>query len=97
MFHQANQGPLCVSFRTRNGSAHKAGEVVLILLRGGILTVFSSSTGTWDTFSSYGGDAHSKLVCSDTSGRLSSYDRHLRNLHEAWQGNTDTSRSEAGD
>ena len=36
-------------------------------------------------------------VCSVTSGLLSSYDGHLRNLHEAWQGNTDPSRGEAGD
>ena len=31
------------------------------------------------------------------SGLLSSYEGHLRNLLEAWQGNTDTSRGEAGD
>ena len=36
-------------------------------------------------------------VSSATSGLLSSYDGHLRNLHEAWQGNTDPSRGEAGD
>ena len=36
-------------------------------------------------------------VCSSTSGLLSSYEGHLRNLHEAWQGNTDASRGEAGD
>ena len=35
-------------------------------------------------------------VCSVTSGLLSSYEGHLRNLLEAWQGNTDTSRGEAG-
>ena len=28
---------------------------------------------------------------------LSSYEEHLRNLLEAWQGNTDPSQSEAGD
>ena len=37
------------------------------------------------------------LVCSVTSGLLSSYKGHLRNSHEAWQGNTDASRGEAGD
>ena len=31
------------------------------------------------------------------SGLLSTYEGHLRNLHEAWQGNTDASRGEAGD
>ena len=36
-------------------------------------------------------------VCSVASGLLSSYNGHLWNLHEAWQGNTDTFRSEAGD
>ena len=36
-------------------------------------------------------------VFSATSGLLSSYEGHLRNLHEAWQGNTDDSRGEAGD
>ena len=35
-------------------------------------------------------------VCSATSGLLSSYEGHVRNLHDAWQGNTDASRSEAG-
>ena len=36
-------------------------------------------------------------VCSATSGLLSSYEGHLRNLHEAWHGNADASRGEAGD
>ena len=36
-------------------------------------------------------------VCSVTSGLLSSYEGHLRNLLEAWQGNTDASRGEVGD
>ena len=36
-------------------------------------------------------------VCSSTSELLSSYEGHLRNLHEAWQGNTDTSQGEVGD
>ena len=36
-------------------------------------------------------------VCSATSGLLSSYEGYLRNLHEAWQGNTDASCGEAGD
>ena len=36
-------------------------------------------------------------VCSATSGLLSSYDEHLKNLNEAWQGNTDGSGGEVGD
>ena len=35
-------------------------------------------------------------VCSLTSGLLSSYKGHLRNLHEVWQGNKEASRGEAG-
>ena len=36
-------------------------------------------------------------VCSVTSGVLSRYEGHLRNLHKAWQGNTDAAQGEAGD
>ena len=36
-------------------------------------------------------------VCSAMSGLLPSYEGQLRKLHEAWQGNTDASRGEAGD
>ena len=36
-------------------------------------------------------------VCSATSGLLSNYEGHLRNLIEAWQGNMDASRGEVGD
>ena len=36
-------------------------------------------------------------VCTATSGFLSSYEGHIRNLLEAWQGNRDASRGEAGD
>ena len=32
-----------------------------------------------------------------TSGLLYSYEGYLRNLLEAWQGNTDASRGEAGE
>ena len=35
--------------------------------------------------------------CSATSGLLSSYDGHLRNLNDAWQDITDTSGGESGD
>ena len=34
---------------------------------------------------------------SVTSGLLSSYEGHLRNLHDAWHCNTDASRGEGGD
>ena len=37
------------------------------------------------------------FVCSVTSGLISSYDGHLRNLNYAWQYNTDASGVEAGD
>ena len=36
-------------------------------------------------------------VCTATSGLLSSYKGHLRNLHKAWHCNKDASRDEAGD
>ena len=36
-------------------------------------------------------------VRSASSGLLSSYEGHLRNLFEAWQGNSYVSRGEAGD
>ena len=59
-------------------------------------------------FSSYGGNLGYILelrrgwpfktcVCSATSGLLSSYEGQPRNLHEAWQGNMDTSGGEVGD
>ena len=35
--------------------------------------------------------------CSATYGLLSSYEGHLRNLLEAWQGNMDASQCEAED
>ena len=37
------------------------------------------------------------FVCSATSGLLSSYDGHLRNLNYAWQDNMDAFGGEAGD
>ena len=36
-------------------------------------------------------------VCSATSGLLSSYEGHLRNLHEAWHGNTGAYGGKPGD
>ena len=41
--------------------------------------------------------AISNFVCLATSGHLSSYDGHLRNLNYAWKDNTDASGGEAGD
>ena len=41
--------------------------------------------------------AINNFVCLATSGLLSSYDGHLRNLNYAWQDNTDASGGEAGD
>ena len=37
------------------------------------------------------------FVCSETSGLLSSYDGHLRNLIWAWQDNMDASGGDTGD
>ena len=37
------------------------------------------------------------FVCPVTSGLLSCYDGHLRNLNYAWEDNTDASGGEAGD
>ena len=42
------------------------------------------------------GMALQTCVCSVTSGLLSNYEGHLTNLFEAWQGNRDASRGEAG-
>ena len=43
------------------------------------------------------GKSLNTFVCSPTSGHLSCYDGHLRNLNEAWQENMDASGGEAGD
>ena len=43
------------------------------------------------------GVALKTFVCSATSGLLSSYDGHLRNVNSAWQDHMDTSGGEAGD
>ena len=43
------------------------------------------------------GVAIKTFVCSVTSGFLSSYNGHLRNLNYAWQDDTDASGSDAGD
>ena len=43
------------------------------------------------------GVAIKTFVCSSTSGLLSSYDVHLRNLNYAQQDNTDASGGEVGD
>ena len=48
-------------------------------------------------FSSYARVAIKNFVCSSTSGLLSSYDVHLRNLNYAKQDNTDATGGEAGD
>ena len=43
------------------------------------------------------GNSLKTFVCSATSGLLSSYDGHLRNINSAWQDNMDASGGEAGD
>ena len=65
----------------------------------GEVSWFFSSCG-WNMayiFELWRGWPFKTCVCSATSGLLSSYERQLRNLLEAWQGNMDTFRSEAGD
>ena len=42
------------------------------------------------------GVAIKNFLCSGTSGLLSSYDGHLRNLNYTWQENMDASGGEAG-
>ena len=83
---------------TRNCSACNAGVSGLISQRAGRLIIFlelrrdpgvcSRVTARVDI---------SNFVCLVTSGLLSSSDGHLRNLHYAWQDNTDASGGEAGD
>ena len=60
--------------------------------------VFSRvAAGSWGVFLRYGVDCTSKIMFfSATSGHLSSNEGHLGNYFEAWQGNRDTSRREAG-
>ena len=53
--------------------------------------------GTLDIFSISAGMIFKARVCSATSGLLSSYEGHLKNLLEAWQGNTEASRGKEGD
>ena len=48
-------------------------------------------------FSSSRGVTFKNFFYSVTSGLLSSYDGHLRNLNYTWQDNTDASGGEAGD
>ena len=76
-----------------------------------MLGIWASSPGKWDVswfLSSCGWtlgyilELHREwpfktCVGSATSGLLSSHEGHLRNLHEASQGNMNASRSEAGD
>ena len=47
--------------------------------------------GTLDIFSISAGMIFKARVCSATSGLLSSYEGHLKNIFEAWQGNRDAS------
>ena len=48
-------------------------------------------------FSSYGVGSHKNFLCSLTSGLLSSYGGHLRNLNSACEDTTEAFGSEAGD
>ena len=65
---------------------------------GEVLLFFSSCDGTLgNIFELRRGWPFTTRVCSATSRLLFSYEGHLRNLLEAWQGNRDPSRGEAGD
>ena len=60
----------------------------------------ASSHGEGDVswlFSSYDWNGPKTLVCSAMTGLLSSSEGHLQILLEAWKGNRDSSRGEAGD
>ena len=97
VFHQENQGSLCVWFGVRYCSARNAGNRF-------------SSPGegyvSWDFWSCgrnlgyildlYWGWIAETPLCSVKSGLLSSYDGKLRNLHLALHNNTDASGSEVG-
>ena len=96
-FPQGNRVSLRLWMGTRNTSAWNAGELFLILRRGGSLMSFlelQQAPGVyfelrwWWPFET--------RVCSAKSGFLSSYDRHLWKLNYAWQENTDASGGEPG-
>ena len=75
--------------------------IALHAMQGKLASSLSEGEVSW-FFSSCGGNLRYILelrwgwpfktrVCSATSGLLSSYEGHFRNLHEALQGNTDAS------
>ena len=64
---------------------------------GEVSWVFSSfGRNLWYILELWRGWPFEALVCSATSGLLSSYNRHLRNLNYACQDNTDASGGEVG-
>ena len=76
-------------------------DIALHEMQGYRASSLSEREVSW-IFSSYGGNVGYVLelrqgqpletfVCSATSGLLSSYDGHLRNLNYAWQDNMDAS------
>ena len=83
---------------TRNCSACNAGESGLISQRGRSLIVFLEllqEAGLYSQVTERMATQNSFLFTK--AGLLSTYEGNLRNLHEAWQGNTDTSRGKVGD
>ena len=97
-FHQGSQGSFLVWWGTRTCAARNAGESHLILRQGGSLIVFLKLQWEPGVYSRVtGGMGLQTRVCSVTSGLLSSYEGHLRNLFQAWQGNRDASQGEAQD
>ena len=55
------------------------------------------AAGTWGTYPIYGRVAIQNSWLFRDVSTLSSYEGHLRNLHEAWLGNTEGSPGEARD
>ena len=75
----------------------RSGESGLILRRGEVSRVFSScGKHLVYILELRRGRPFETLVCSVTSGLLSSYDGDLVNLNYAWQENTDASAGEPG-
>ena len=98
VFHQGNRGSFHVWLGTWHCSAGNAGESSLITRRVRCLMGFlelQQEPGVYSRIRA--GVAIKSFVCSATSGLLSCYDGHLRNLNLAWQDNADNSGGDAGD
>ena len=102
-------GTLCSSVKQIKAPSLFAWEqgIALHAMQGNWASSLSEQEVSWFISSSSGklgyilkvrqGKTLKTFVCSVTSGLLSSYDGHLRDLNYAWQDNTDASGGEAGD